>query len=234
MPTQKEIRDWFDHLYEDYGLESMRSEKAYPVFLDYLNVKSGKRLLDVGCGTGFLLKEASGRGLEAYGVDLSREAVRLARQVVPEATIKVGHAEALDFDDDYFDYLTCTAALEHFVDMEQGLREMRRVAREDARFCIMVPNSDSLVWRVAVALNAIDEESNENAQSLKAWTRLLTGSGFEIVTVIRDRWWTRKALTSLSLDRVGFVKRWMDRPSVSPIPLRYANQLVFILENGGG
>lgn len=234
MPTQREIREWFDDLYDDYGLESMRSERAYPVFLDYLEVRRGKRLLDVGCGTGFLLKEAARRGLDPYGVDLSEEAVRLSRQVIPGATVKVGRAEHLDFEDDFFHYVTCTAALEHFVDMERGLREMRRVARKDARFCIMVPNSRSLVFRVFTALNSIDEKSNENAQPLEAWTRLLTGAGFEILTVTRDRWWTRKVLLFLSLEKVGFIKRWVDRPSSSIVPLKYANQLIFILNHGPG
>jgi len=53
------------------GENAWRTFEAYPFFLDYLNVKSGEKLLDIGCGTGYLLKATDQRGLQTYGVDIS-------------------------------------------------------------------------------------------------------------------------------------------------------------------
>src|SRR5881628_249076 len=73
-----EVRAWYNTLYASVGLSSTRPVEAYPQFLDLLDVRPGTALLDVSCGQGFLLKAAVDRGLEAFGVDISDQAIRLA------------------------------------------------------------------------------------------------------------------------------------------------------------
>lgn len=233
MVTETSVRNWFDKRYAEKGLESMRRFEAYPVYLDYLRVEHGKKLLDIGCGTGFLLKEASRRGLETYGVDLSREAVRLARIISPESEILMGKGEDLGFKDNFLDYVTCIATLEHFLEMEEGLQEMRRVCRGDGQFCLMVPNSNSLQWRIATTVGAIAEQSNENAYALDKWTALFSRCGFEVLNIFRDRWYVKKILTTLSLNPSVSVEKLLMKVARPIVPLKYANQFVFILEKAG-
>ncbi len=52
--------------------------------------------VDLGCGGGTLLRELVDAGFEGWGVDLSPEMVALARKRVPEATLAVGDALAVD------------------------------------------------------------------------------------------------------------------------------------------
>ena len=147
-PSANDVKSWYNQHYAAKGLQSMRPAAAYPVFLDLLGATAGSRLLDVSCGTGSLLAAARDRGVDAVGVDLSDEAVRLAIRVAPGTEVAVGAGEALAFRDASFDYVTCLGSLEHFLDMGQGLEEMKRVAKPDARLCIMVPNQDFIGWKV--------------------------------------------------------------------------------------
>jgi len=50
--------------------------------LDYLGAQKGRKLLDVGCGTGFLLLAAFKRGLKTYGIDISEEAIKIAKKCI--------------------------------------------------------------------------------------------------------------------------------------------------------
>ncbi|MDP3908930.1 MAG: class I SAM-dependent methyltransferase, partial [Gemmatimonadales bacterium] len=131
---------------------------------------------------------ARARGIDAVGVDLSDQAVRLATQVAPGARVAVGAGEAIAFRAATFDFVTCLGSLEHFLDMEQGLREMQRVATPAARFCIMVPNQDFLGWTLLGHQGTAQQDINEHLLSLAGWRRLFTTNGFEVLRVTPDRW----------------------------------------------
>ena len=75
-PSEQDIKAWYNRRYADRGLGSMRTPEAYQVFLDALDARPGMRLLDIACGTGFLLRAAAQRGLRTFGTDISEEAVK--------------------------------------------------------------------------------------------------------------------------------------------------------------
>ena len=79
--SAEDVKSWYNQHYAAKGLQTMRPAAAYPVFLDLLGARAGNRLLDVSCGAGSLLAAAGARDLDAVGVDLSDEAVRLAKRV---------------------------------------------------------------------------------------------------------------------------------------------------------
>jgi SAM-dependent methyltransferase len=218
MPTKQQIKDWYNRRYASRGLESMRPPEAYSLFLDHLDPKPGGRLLDVSCGVGFLLREASRRGVMTVGVDLSQEAIRHARETSPTSLVAVGRGEELALAGRKFDYVTCMGSLEHFLDMDQGLREMRRVARPGATFCLMVPNSRYLFWLMKGRRGTEQQDLNENLMPLNGWKRLFLQNGFEILHVNQDRWFQRTASNPLR----RLIWKWM--------PLRFTYQFIFILK----
>src|SRR2546428_3260082 len=87
--SAEDVKSWYNQHYAAKGLQTMRPAAAYPVFLDLLGARAGNRLLDVSCGAGSLLAAAGARDIEAIGVDLSDEAVRLAQRVAPAAPVAV-------------------------------------------------------------------------------------------------------------------------------------------------
>jgi len=221
------VRDWYDERYARAGREAMRPQEAYVTYLDFLGVEPGRRLLDVSCGTGHLLRAAADRGLETCGVDLSTEAVCLARRVSPASLTLVGDAEALAFASGAFDYVTCLGSLEHFPHPERALAEMKRVARRDATFCIVVPNSRFLPWRWLPA-GTEQREVIENPRSLDGWRALFATAGFRLAAVARDPWYLKRPRARRS------AARWLERAAYRVawhlLPLGATYQLQFRLE----
>lgn len=230
MPSVAEVKVWYDRLYATKGLGSMRPREAYPGFLDVLEARRGARLLDVSCGAGFLLEAARTRGVHAFGVDLSAEAVRLAAQIAPDAGVAVSAGENLPFQRGTFTHVSCLGSLEHFVDMGQGLREMLRVSTSDARLCIMVPNGDFIGWKLLGRRGTAQQDINERLLPLSAWRQLFETNGLEIVRVLPDRWHAQK--WRLARGPAGPGRRVLGallELGWGVVPLRWQYQFIFVL-----
>lgn len=209
----------------------MRPVEAYPSFLELLNVRPGATLLDVSCGSGFLLQAARQRGLVTYGVDLSDAAVHLAHQVSPDSCVTVGVGEFLCFRDASFDYVTCLGSLEHFLDIDRGLQEMLRVAKPDARFCIMVPNRNFAGWKLLGHQGTAQQDINERLLSLAEWRRIFEDQGLRVRRVVPDRWHAVKWRSDPRRRSRAYTARGLLlEVAWSLLPLSWEYQFIFLLE----
>ena len=88
----------------------------------------GRRVLDVGCGTGALAAALAERyGCKVWGVDASPEMIEVARERVPAGVgLRVGTAEALEFKDGWFERVVMTFSVHH-VDRPRAFSEIHRV-----------------------------------------------------------------------------------------------------------
>jgi len=95
-------------------------------------------ILDVGCGTGRLLRAASLRWPEAqlFGVDPAEQMVSEATRHNPTAIFKVGSAETLPFPDRTVDIVLSSISFHHWADQSTGLHEVARVLRPGGLFCL--------------------------------------------------------------------------------------------------
>lgn len=231
--SQDEVAAWFDATYSREGLAYLRPQRAYPIFVQLSQLQAGERLLDVACGPGLLLRAAIERDVAASGIDISRAAIDLANEHLPAADARQGNAEALPFADGTFDAVTCLGSLERFLDRERVLGEMLRVARTDARFCFLVRNASTLVWRLwREGLGKREVEGHQDAQTIDQWRRLFERCGFAVVDVLPDQWPRQRWRQLLPWWRP---RRGRDEPVARPIvPLRWCNELVFVLRRAGG
>ena len=225
---QNEVAAWFDRTYREKGFSYLRPPRAYPIFLQLLGASSGQHVLDVACGPGLLLRAAVERGLDASGVDLSAAAIAMAREHLPQADTRQGNAEELPFEADQFDFVTCLGSIERFLDREQALGEMLRVTRPDARFCFLVRNANTFVWRFwREGLGHREVEGHQDAKTIEEWRALFARVGFAVEDVLPDQW-PRQRWRQL-------FPWWRPRPGrrepvARPLlPLRWCNELVFVL-----
>lgn len=230
MQSEKEIKEWYNQRYLSLGENAWRPPEAYPLFLDYINIIPGKKLLDIGCGVGYLLKFADKRGLESYGVDVSDEGVKVAKKVSPNSNIIVGKGEDLKFPDNYFDYLTCLGSLEHFLDLNKGVNEMFRVAKKDAQVLIVVPNANFILWKIKGEKGTNQQDVKENLFTLKQWKNIFTESGFNVVKIHQDRWYMKKIDIFSSKNPLEIIRRFGLKTAHILLPRNYTYQLIFVLK----
>lgn len=107
-------------------------------------VGPGQDVLDVGCGTGVLTREAARRawpGASVTGLDLNPGMLAVARRKEPKITWKEGRAEELPFPDEAFDAVVCQFSLMFFEHRTQAIEEMWRVLRPGGRLAVAVWDS---------------------------------------------------------------------------------------------
>ncbi len=112
-----------------------------PVMLNLAKLKESDQLLEVGCGTGVLLREAVksvGAHGSVTGLDLSESMLSVARQLVPDAVLQQGNAETLPFDDAAFDVVAASFMLMFVPDQVAALKEMWRVLKPNGRLVVSV------------------------------------------------------------------------------------------------
>jgi SAM-dependent methyltransferase len=98
---------------------------------------SGKRVLDVGCGSGYGVAEMARTATFAIGIDSAAEAVQSGAHFVQAS------ATALPFPQESFHLITAFEVIEHLADWAQMLAEVRRVLHADGLFLVSTPNKSS-------------------------------------------------------------------------------------------
>ena len=97
-------------------------------------------ILDIGCGTGRLLRAAAGRfeGARLEGVDASAEMVAAGRELLDSERISLrqGTAESLPASDGSYDLVFSTLTFHHWTDQQRGLEEVARVLTPGGRWLL--------------------------------------------------------------------------------------------------
>jgi SAM-dependent methyltransferase len=120
---------------DTYGAEDVH-DFARRAILGALQLRTGDRLLEVGCGGGLLLRDALAAGASATGVDHSEEMVSLARERAPAVEIVLGSAERLPFPDASFTAVAMSIVFFFLPDPLAALREAHRVLAPGGRIAI--------------------------------------------------------------------------------------------------
>jgi SAM-dependent methyltransferase len=109
------------------------SKRLAPLFVQFVGVESGDRVLDVGCGTGSLTWEIvrTTAVSKIVGIDASKSFLEYARSRYsdPRLTFELGDAQKLTFADASFDRCVSMLVMRHIPDAVKAASEMRRVTR---------------------------------------------------------------------------------------------------------
>ncbi len=110
------------------------------------------RVLDVGCGAGFLANELARHGFEVTGVDSSEESLGVARRhdATGGVDYRPGDARRLGFGDRSFDVVCALDFLEHVEQPARVVLEVSRVLRDGGLFYFHTFNRNLLSWLVVI------------------------------------------------------------------------------------
>ena len=122
----------------DWAANEDQQIPTYEEAIRRVGVRSGQRVLDIGCGSGVFLRAAAGRGARVFGLDASEALLEIAASRVPEADLRLGDMQFLPYEDDAFDVVTGFNSFFFAADMIAALREAGRVARPGAPVVIQV------------------------------------------------------------------------------------------------
>ena len=127
--------------YENSWLQRAFFERVYQATLALAagTVHQPVSVLDVGCGTGKLLRRANTYWPEAQliGVDPADGMIEMAKRLTPNATFFTGMAEALPLEDASVDLALSTSSFHHWQDQAAGIREIARVLRPGGYFILV-------------------------------------------------------------------------------------------------
>ncbi|MCL2299126.1 MAG: methyltransferase domain-containing protein [Firmicutes bacterium] len=145
----------FDNLAESYdeGFAGKASQKFYNLLLREISLQPGAAVLDVGCGTGALLRRIAGTAdITGYGVDVEENMIAQAQKQCPEMQFAIAPCDQLPFEDQSFDAVVACMAYHHFDNKAGFAQEAARVLRPGGVLYIVDPR---FPWPVRKAMNGI-------------------------------------------------------------------------------
>ncbi|APV49653.1 hypothetical protein BWI17_08160 [Betaproteobacteria bacterium GR16-43] len=130
--------------------------------LEALRAKTGPKLLDVGCGTGFVINLAKDLFGEIHGVDITQAMLDQVDKSGGNITLHRSVAEKTPFADNTFDAASAYSFIHHLTDYAEVLKEVHRVLKPGGAFYIdLDPNK--LFWQAMAAAEksaALDKPSD--------------------------------------------------------------------------
>lgn len=188
MKNNKKISLFFNKISKNYD-ETAFEQSLGTKYLSELDTKfvleniskrmSGKKVLDIGIGTGRISKLLIERGAIVYGVDISRKMIEQAKKKLKEKPINFKIADVgrkIPYPDNKFDYVVCIRVLKYIPNWRNTIKEVSRILKKDGIFIFDISNLYSVV---SFAL----KNSNYFVFKYNEVKRVLESEGFQIINV---------------------------------------------------
>jgi len=158
--TRKDIKEYWNNRtpYTWGNYQSMR--KLRYELQDYMfdafefDKFKGKRVLEIGCGSGIDSAEFAKNGADVYAVDMTDKAVNHTKKIFKELNLK-GKISKFDvtnlpFQNDFFDLVYSYGVLHHIPVVEKALDEIYRVLKPKGKCYVMLYHKDSLLYYYSI------------------------------------------------------------------------------------
>lgn len=190
--NQDAINRWDEHaqnMGKDYTRDGDLNRKYLlnPVFFEMLGELKDKKVLDAGCGEGYLCRLMSEKGAEVTGFDFSGKMIEVARRKSADFGIRLEQADFQNlaaFSDESFDIVVSNMVLHDLPDLSKAVQETHRVLKRGGHFvfsilhpCFDTPDSGwerdqegrKNYWRVRRYFDESVNEQRSNSSNKLLW-----------------------------------------------------------------
>ena len=132
-------------------LREVNEPPAFAKMLHEYDRFSGKRVLEVGCGNAYTLGKYAECSAKVYGLDITEAAIKISQQRFEYQHLvgdfRVGNAEELPYESNYFDCICSMGVLHHVPDPVKAVSEIYRCLMPGGRLIVMFYHRNSLLYR---------------------------------------------------------------------------------------
>jgi 2-polyprenyl-3-methyl-5-hydroxy-6-metoxy-1,4-benzoquinol methylase len=185
----RDLKDFYDAIPGDVYEKACKSwflpRRLWHAYKNREVIKKveGKWVLDVGCGSGTIVKTLLKKGKKVVGVDIGKKFLNFCHSMYGNAAFCGADAQYLPFPDCCFDTIVCSEVIEHLNKPEKILKEFERTLRPNGELVITTPNV-SVRWAFLEAvwtrIRRKMLETNHKCLTRKRLRFLLDSTGFSI------------------------------------------------------
>ena len=162
-----------------YALNPLRFNFFQNVLRQNDAAKAGSKILDLGCGGGFLSEEFAKAGFAVTGLDPSPHLLEEARAHAAQGGLDIkyveGYGEKLPFADGSFDFVACCDVLEHVEDVDRVIGEIARVLKPAGYFFFDTVNRTVISWLLMIKIAQDWKFTAWEAPRTHVWPKFVPG-----------------------------------------------------------
>lgn len=184
---KEKSKSYFNKTAKNYS-NTRDGEFVKPMYEEIINrimSKNPEKILDLGCGTGYVLSEIKkiyklkNKNLDMYGLDISEEMIKIANENLKgEANLKVGDSEYIPWEDNTFDLVVCNASFHHFSNPEKTLLEIKRVLNSNGTLILGDPTGPIIVRDIFNLFIKYSDSGDYRIYNQKEIEELFNSTGF--------------------------------------------------------
>ncbi|MCP4711069.1 MAG: class I SAM-dependent methyltransferase [Planctomycetes bacterium] len=209
------------------GKEQHGNLEVNLAFLEAVDLlQPGMDVLEVGCGIGTVVEALRQKGCRAQGTDISAKAVAYGREKYPGIELAAEPAEQMSWADGSFDVVVSFDVVEHLVEVEMHLAEVRRVLREGGYYLVGTPNKYCSGFFDTLRKRGFSwKQSHPSLQSWRGLRRRMERCGFDCRFVKMN---PVSEFTLAKLKRYRFLSWLVQRVNVAKLPLGWQSYFYLV------
>ncbi len=165
-------------------------------YLENFQDKSNIKILELGSGRGFLVKELTKQGFNIDGSDFNPQNILLAREINGIVLNEID-AENINLQDNSYNIVVSSELIEHLPKLERHFDEVKRILKPKGFYIFSTPNL--IVERLFNFFSRKNDDLHVSSQSHKTLKKKLENQGFDVSFI------KMKKLTLGQKSKIGFL-----------------------------